>query len=882
MTGKKMNLRTKVILIAATFILMTNLVLGFGLTYRMQTATKTQINERMLDIVNSAAAMLDGDVLARLRAEDKGTPEYEQVYDTLAKFRDNINLDYIYYVRETGDKTFTFGIDTDPVAPGEFGSPVVYTDALYKASQGVPAVDEDPYEDQWGRFYSAFSPVFDSNGEVTGIVTADFNAEWYEGHINENQRMILTGCLLFLLISIAITFILTGQYNREMRRIKADLTDLAEDLDSLTEEFADTDNDAKAGDAVTNQAPPSDDIQSLGKRISELRDDFRSYISHTTTQANNMITAMATDYRAVYYIDLDENDGVCYRCDPEDQDQTPEGVHFPYQERFRYYAENYVADSYRDGFLSFIDPDHIREALSEQPSISYRYLAQKDGREYYEMIRMAGVHRPEDRDDYTVHTIGLGLEVIDEEMRQTLARNEALAEALVQAEEASNAKSSFLSSMSHEIRTPMNAIIGLNKLALRDDTMLPQTREYLEKTGKSADHLLGIINEILDMSRIEAGRIVLSRERFSLGSMIEQINTMVTSQCNDKGLAYECHILNQVDGCYVGDELKLKQVLINMLSNAIKFTEAPGKVTFTIEKTAEFDDQSTMRIRVKDTGIGMDQEYIPRIFDPFSQEDSSRKNKYGSTGLGMAIAKNFVELMNGTISVESEKGKGTEFTVVVTLKNSRHEDAAGPGSGETGGAPDSGADAPGGGPVSGSDAPDGVPDKGAGAAASDGVPDSDPDAPDSVPPQEADDEVPPAETEDHATLAGRRVLLVEDMELNAEIVMDLLEIEEIEADHAENGKIAVEMFSENAPGTYCAILMDIRMPVMDGLEAAAAIRAIDRPDAGKIPIIALTANAFDEDVQRSLQAGMNAHLTKPVDSDLLIKTMEELVREAEA
>ncbi len=831
MTVRKINLRTKVILVAAVFIFLSNLALGFLLSSRMQTATKTQINERMLDIVNSAAAMLDGDVLARLTAEDKGTPEYETVYNTLAKFRDNINLEYIYYVRKTGDKAFTFGIDTDPVAPGEFGSPVVYTEALYKASQGVPAVDKTPYEDQWGRFYSAFSPVFDSNGEVTGIVTADFDAEWYEDLVNENQRMIVTGCLLFLIVSIAITFFLTGQYNREMSGIKSDLTDLAEDLDSLTEEFAVDGSDPKAGGAVMHQSPPSDDIRSLGKRISDLRDDFRSYVSRTTTLANNMITAMASDYRAVYYVNLDENDGVCYRSDPQDHEQTPEGVHFPYLERFRFYAESYVTDNYREGFLSFIEPDNIRATLLEQPIVAYRYLVNRNGKEYYEMIRMAGVRRPENRDDHKVHAIGLGLTVIDEETRETLARNEALAEALAQAEEASSAKTAFLSNMSHEIRTPMNAIIGLNSLALRDDTLKPQTREYLEKTGKSADHLLAIINEILDMSRIEAGRIVLKKEEFSLSDMIEQISTMITSQCRDKGLVYECCVMDQVEGYYIGDELKIKEILINILSNAIKFTEAPGKVTLTIEKTAEFDDQSTMRFRVKDTGVGIDPEYLPRIFEPFSQEDSSRKNKFGSTGLGMAITKNLVEMMNGTISVESEKGKGTEFTVVITLKNSQRKDEDVPAAGDTGSAPS------------------------------------------------ADDQKSSAEAEGAAALAGRRVLLAEDTELNAEIMIDLLEIEDIEADHAENGKIAVEMFAKSAPGTYCVILMDVRMPVMDGLEAAAAIRAMDRPDAGTIPIIALTANAFEEDVQRSLQAGMNAHLTKPVDADLLIRTMGELVRE---
>ena len=263
----------------------------------------------------------------------------------------------------------------------------------------------------------------------------------------------------------------------------------------------------------------------------------------------------------------------------------------------------------------------------------------------------------------------VGITNVDAEMRDAMAKSEALAEALTAAEEANKAKTSFLSSMSHEIRTPMNAIIGLDTLALRDETLAPQTRDYLEKIGSSARHLLSLINDILDMSRIESGRMVLRNEVFSFSAMLEQINTMVMSQCADKGLTYECRILNQVDDSYIGDDMKLKEVLINILSNAIKFTEAPGSVTLTVERTAAFEDQSTLRFRIRDTGIGMDKEFIPKIFDAFSQEDGSRKTKYGSTGLGMAITKRIVEMMNGSISVESEKGVGTEFAVTVTLRN---------------------------------------------------------------------------------------------------------------------------------------------------------------------------------------------------------------------
>ena len=237
-------------------------------------------------------------------------------------------------------------------------------------------------------------------------------------------------------------------------------------------------------------------------------------------QQDKMITALASDYRSVYHVDLDKNDAVCYRGDPYDKDQTGEGIHFSYIERFSLYANMAVDASYREGFLKFIDPDNIRKSLLTEPIISYRYLVHRNGRDYFEMIRMAGVRHAEDRDDNKVHAIGLGLTNIDSEMRESMAKSQALSEALNAAEEANKAKTAFLSNMSHEIRTPMNAIIGLDSLALRNENLDAPTREYLEKIGESARHLLGLINDILDMSRIESGRMILRKEEFSFRAML--------------------------------------------------------------------------------------------------------------------------------------------------------------------------------------------------------------------------------------------------------------------------------------------------------------------------------------------------------------------------
>ncbi len=691
--------------------------------------------------------------------------------------------------------------------------------------------------------------------------------------------------------------------------------------------------------------------QELEERIA-LQDELLAQ-EQNARQQESMITALASDYRSVFYIDLDSGQGICYREDHEsnDGDALKAGDRFDYSEQLKKYAEKYVTEEYRDAFIKFTEPESIRAGLKENLIISLRYLVRRNGEESYEMLRMAGVRQPDERDDHIVHAVGAGFTDIDAEMRESLAKNQALSDALETAEEASRAKTVFLSNMSHEIRTPMNAIIGLNSLALRNEELPDETREYLDKIGESARHLLGLINDILDMSRIESGRMVLRREEFSFRSMLEQINTMVMSQCSEKGLKYECSMTGGVADYYIGDDMKLKQVLINILSNAIKFTDAPGSVNLFVERINVFEEQSTLKFVIRDTGIGIDPSFIPRIFESFTQEDGSRNNKYGSTGLGMAITKNIVDLMNGTISVESTKGEGTQFTVVVTLRNCDHsnidstfvnlkdlrilvvddEEVAAEHArlvlDEAGIKSDIA--------LSGEEAlhmlevahtkqehyglvlldwkmpeMDGVEvarrirerydkettviiltsfnwDEIMDEALHAGV--------DSFlsKPLFASNVIDEFERiarknnpggivkKHRADLTGKRILLAEDMEINAEIMKEVLAIKEIITETAENGRIAFEKFAASPESYYDAILMDVRMPEMDGLEATAAIRALQRKDAASIPIIAMTANAFDEDVQRSLQVGMNAHLSKPVEPERLYSSLEELIGQRE-
>ena len=389
-------------------------------------------------------------------------------------------------------------------------------------------------------------------------------------------------------------------------------------------------------------------------------------------------------------------------------------------------------------------------------------------------------------------------------------------EALQTAENANKAKTDFLSNMSHDIRTPMNAIIGMTSLIRHDAGNKAKVIEYADKIDISSQHLLGIINDILDMSKIEAGKTVFKYTDFSMPDLIEELNTIFQPQIAERNQTLMVIKENIRHEWVNGDQVHLMQIFSNLLSNAVKYTQEGGKIQFLVE---ECETNSSVyakyRFLVSDNGMGMSADFKETIFDPFTRAEGSVTNKIQGTGLGMAITRNLVEAMGGTIDVESELGQGSCFEVLIDLRIAEDRSVSSTVQEEK---------------------------------------------------NEQNDNI----------FQGMRFLCAEDNELNAEILTELLKIEGAECTICENGEEILKTFEKSAPGDYDMILMDVQMPVMNGYEATKAIRRSSHELAKKIPIIAMTANAFSEDIQHSLAAGMNAHVSKPVEMRVLEKTIRSI------
>ena len=627
------RLSTKIIIMVECILLVSSILFCSVSIYRSRVGIRKAIQQRMLDIANCAAGSVSGEVMKNFTEDQVGSVAYNNVYDTLTIFRDNVELEYVYCIKEDTPGNFIFIMDTDPVSPASYGDSVEYTEALAQAGRGTASVDEVPYTDQWGSFYSAYSPVFDSTGKVVGIVVADFSSDWFDGQLASQTRSMVLGYAVILLFSLL---------------------------------FA--------------------------------------------------------------------------------------------------------------GVLSFLIVKPYVKAQGE------------------------------------------------------------LLEEKVRAESASNAKSDFLANMSHEIRTPINAVLGMNEMIIREDnraldvaesdTMLVQEaleniNVYAGDVKKAGHNLLAIVNDILDFSKIEAGRMELAEAPYQLSSLINDINNMIMFKAQDKGLMFNVEADPSLPDELSGDEVRVRQILTNLLNNAVKYTEK-GSVILKLRGKKQDENTLILTIVVWDTGIGIKPEDKEQLFNKFERLEMDRNSTVEGTGLGLAITHNLIELMGGNIEVESEYGKGSIFTVNIPQKivsvstlgdlQTRLKD-----------------NAPGNRPYKESFR-----------------------APDAT------------------------ILIVDDTRINLTVAVNLLKNTKMKIDTATSGEEAVNMASKTR---YDVIFMDQRMPGMNGTEAFHKIRETENGASKDVPVICLTADAVIGAKERYLSEGFSDYLTKPIDNfaleNMLMKYLPE-------
>lgn len=627
------RLSTKIIIMVECILLVSSILFCSVSIYRSRVGIRKAIQQRMLDIANCAAGSVSGEVMKNFTEEQVGSVAYNNVYDTLTIFRDNVELEYVYCIKEDTPGNFIFIMDTDPVSPASYGDSVEYTEALAQAGRGTASVDEVPYTDQWGSFYSAYSPVFDSTGNVVGIVVADFSSEWFDGQLASQTRSMVLGYAVILLFSLL---------------------------------FA--------------------------------------------------------------------------------------------------------------GVLSFLIVKPYVKAQGE------------------------------------------------------------LLEEKVRAESASNAKSDFLANMSHEIRTPINAVLGMNEMIIREDNRALDVAEsdpmlvqealeninvYAGDVKKAGHNLLAIVNDILDFSKIEAGRMELAEAPYQLSSLINDINNMIMFKAQDKGLVFNVEADPSLPDELSGDEVRVRQILTNLLNNAVKYTEK-GSVILKLRGKKQDENTLLLTIVVWDTGIGIKPEDKEQLFNKFERLEMDRNSTVEGTGLGLAITHNLIELMGGNIEVESEYGKGSIFTVNIPQKI-----------------------------VSGSTLGD------LQTRLKDNAPGNRP-------------------YKESFRAPDATILIVDDTRINLTVAVNLLKNTKMKIDTATSGEEAVNMASKTR---YDVIFMDQRMPGMNGTEAFHKIRETENGASKDVPVICLTADAVIGAKERYLSEGFSDYLTKPIDNfaleNMLMKYLPE-------
>jgi signal transduction histidine kinase/response regulator of citrate/malate metabolism len=578
------------------------------------------------------------------------------------------------------------------------------------------------------------------------------------------------------------------------------------DIDQNTIEYNERENQEIIDELIAANSQMSEDM----RRVQEGLQKENAMLSE---QNYDLLFALSREYGNVYFIDLDQNIFEVYRMN----NFVPISVQEAIKESKKYY--DYCISAYIEENVYKLDQPmmtntlsakNIKEELKYKDYFVCNYRVLRNQEIIYYQVKC--IRLSENADSSKVI---LGFRDVDEEVRKEFNQRQILADALEHAEHANHAKTIFLNNVSHDIRTPMNAIVGFTELAQSHLNDIEKIKDYLQKIEQSSKHLLSLINDVLDMSWIESGKMHLEYDSENLINIMNNLKNIVQSDLDRKQLKLEMDMDKVHNKDIVCDKLRLNQILLNLVSNAIKFTNPGGMIKIRItQHSVSRPGYAVYEIRVKDTGIGMSKEFTEHLFEPFVRERSYMTREIQGTGLGMPITKSLIDMNGGTISVKSEIGKGTEFIVTLTFR---------------------------------------LPTK----------------------PKEIEE----VETVKEYNLQGKRILLAEDNKLNREIAVTLLEDAGAIVDTAENGKIAYDLIRSSNPGYYVLVLMDIQMPVMNGYEAARRIRRLEDEQLSQIPVIAMTANAFEQDKRTALKNGMNGHIAKPIDREQLIRSIAEWIGE---
>lgn len=561
-------------------------------------------------------------------------------------------------------------------------------------------------------------------------------------------------------------------------------------------------------------------IQALFTDITEQVQLEEEQRQERAMESRSLRTAICTTYPVIIHVNLTQDTYKFYL-------RTQKMKKLPDEGRYSDMLEDFIErayPSYQEDFAAKFNKEEILRRFSAGEREIYMELQQtwNDEKYHWMLIQLIYVENPFNEDVMAIEMI----KFLDDQRAESAKQEQLLRDALAAAKAANHAKSDFLSRMSHDIRTPMNAIIGMSSIGLMKAEDSQAVRECFKKIEFSSQYLLSLINDILDMTRIETNKMEITDEIFVVDDLMNEVNQIILPQAIEKGLAFHINLNEKVERNYIGDALRIKQILLNLLSNALKFTPKGGNIGINVRERERKNGYAYLEMQVKDNGIGMSEEFMKKIFNPFEQEAPGNARDNVGSGLGLAIVYNLVQLMGGTIHVESKKHRGSRFIVQIPLQF----------------------------------VDDGIHEKHLDFSAQETVLYTD------------------ENKEETQKLQGLRVLLAEDNELNQEIAIEILTMEGAKVDIAENGCQAVDLFAQQEEGTYDVVLMDIRMPVMNGIEATKAIRAMSRKDALSIPIIAMTANAFSEDKQIAFEAEMTGYMIKPLNIEKLITELETYMK----